>query len=38
MISAEDVATVAYAVSQLSRWAVLPQAVLTRPGPNLHRA
>ena len=38
MISADDVASVAFAVTQLSRWAVLPQAVLTRPGDNMHRA
>lgn len=38
MISGADVAAVAYAVTELGRYAVLPQAVLTRPGDNLHRA
>ncbi|WP_414976656.1 SDR family NAD(P)-dependent oxidoreductase [Gordonia sp. (in: high G+C Gram-positive bacteria)] len=38
MISGADVAAVAHAVTQLGRYAVLPQAVLTRPGPQLHRA
>lgn len=38
MISGADVAAVAYAVTELGRYAVLPQAVLTRPGPNMHRA
>lgn len=38
MISAGDVATLAVAVTELSRYAVLPNLVLTRPGTNLHRA
>lgn len=38
MISGADVAAIAYAVTELGRYAVLPQAVLTRPGTNLHRA
>lgn len=38
MISGADVAAIAYAVTELGRYAVLPQAVLTRPGANLHRA
>lgn len=38
MISGADVAAIAYAVTELGRYAVLPQAVLTRPGDNLHRA
>ncbi|MDL9935188.1 SDR family oxidoreductase [Gordonia sp. ABSL1-1] len=38
MITVDDVATIAYSVSQLSRFAVLPNVVLTRPGSNLHRA
>ncbi|WP_132993377.1 SDR family NAD(P)-dependent oxidoreductase [Gordonia zhaorongruii] len=38
MISGDDVASVAHAVTELSRWAVLPQAILSRPGENMHRA
>ncbi|NLG45437.1 SDR family oxidoreductase [Gordonia sp. (in: high G+C Gram-positive bacteria)] len=38
MITGADVATIAHAVTQLGRYAVLPQAVLSRPGINLHRA
>ncbi|MFW0783046.1 SDR family oxidoreductase [Gordonia sp. CPCC 206044] len=38
MITVDDVATMAHAVTQLSRFAVLPNVVLTRPGANLHRA
>lgn len=38
MITGADVAEVAYSVTRLSRWAVLPQAILTRPGENMHRA
>ncbi len=38
MITAADVAVVAHSVTQLSRYAVLPNVVLTRPGTNLHRA
>ncbi|GAC57813.1 putative oxidoreductase [Gordonia hirsuta DSM 44140 = NBRC 16056] len=38
MISGADVAAIAYAVTELGRYAVLPQAVLTRSGTNLHRA
>ncbi|MCF8608785.1 SDR family oxidoreductase [Gordonia sp. HY285] len=38
MISGDDVAEIAYSVTRLSRWAVLPQAILTRPGENMHRA
>ncbi|GAA4671046.1 SDR family NAD(P)-dependent oxidoreductase [Gordonia humi] len=38
MISGSDIAELAYTVTQLSRWAVLPQAILTRPGENMHRA
>lgn len=38
MITAADVATIAMAVTQLSRYAVLPGVVLSRPGTNLGRA
>ena len=38
MITGADVAAVAFAVTELGRYATLPQAVLTRPGPQLHRA
>ncbi|GAB92519.1 SDR family NAD(P)-dependent oxidoreductase [Gordonia rhizosphera] len=38
MITVGDVATMAHAVTQLSRFAVLPNVILTRPGTNLHRA
>lgn len=38
MITVDDVAAIAHAVTQLSRYAVLPNVVLTRPGANLHRA
>ncbi|MFW0794289.1 SDR family oxidoreductase [Gordonia sp. CPCC 205515] len=38
MITVDDVATVAHTVTELSRYAVLPNVVLTRPGANLHRA
>ncbi|WP_439030586.1 SDR family NAD(P)-dependent oxidoreductase [Gordonia terrae] len=38
MITAADVAVLAHSVTQLSRYAVLPNVVLTRPGTNLHRA
>ncbi|MGY3554605.1 SDR family NAD(P)-dependent oxidoreductase [Williamsia sp. R60] len=38
MITADDVATMAFAVTELSRYAVLPGIVLTRPGTNLGRA
>ncbi|MYR07214.1 SDR family NAD(P)-dependent oxidoreductase [Gordonia sp. SID5947] len=38
MITVGDVATIAHSVTQLSRYAVLPNVVLTRPGNNLHRA
>jgi uncharacterized membrane protein YkvA (DUF1232 family) len=38
MISADDVAVMAFAVTELSRYAVLPGIVLTRPGTNLGRA
>ncbi|MBD0860564.1 SDR family oxidoreductase [Gordonia sp. zg691] len=38
MITADDVAVVAHSVTQLSRFAVLPNIVITRPGENLHRA
>ena len=38
MITVGDVATIAHSVTQLSRHAVLPNVVLTRPGENLHRA
>ncbi|AZG46400.1 SDR family NAD(P)-dependent oxidoreductase [Gordonia insulae] len=38
MISVGDVATIAHSVTQLSRYAVLPNVILTRPGSNLHRA
>jgi 3-oxoacyl-[acyl-carrier protein] reductase len=38
MITAADVAVMALAVTQLSRYAVLPGVVLTRPGTNLGRA
>jgi NAD(P)-dependent dehydrogenase (short-subunit alcohol dehydrogenase family) len=38
MITVGDVATIAHSVTQLSRNAVLPNVVLTRPGENLHRA
>ncbi len=38
MITVDDVATMAHAATQLSRFAVLPNVILTRPGANLHRA
>ncbi|ROZ99040.1 SDR family oxidoreductase [Gordonia sp. OPL2] len=38
MITVGDVATIAHSVTQLSRYAVLPNVILTRPGSNLHRA
>ncbi|MGV9709407.1 SDR family NAD(P)-dependent oxidoreductase [Gordonia sp. NPDC003424] len=38
MIRVSDVATIVHSVTQLSRYAVLPNVVLTRPGSNLHRA
>lgn len=38
MITAGDVAVMAHAVTELSRFAVLPGLVLTRPGANLGRA
>ncbi|WP_232716993.1 SDR family NAD(P)-dependent oxidoreductase [Gordonia metallireducens] len=38
MITAADVAVVAHSITQLSRFAVLPNVVLTRPGTNLYRA
>ncbi|MDL9946391.1 SDR family oxidoreductase [Gordonia sp. ABSL11-1] len=38
MITVGDVATIAHSVTQLSRFAVLPNVILTRPGSNLHRA
>lgn len=38
MITGADVAAIAFAVTELGRYAVLPQAVLSRPGTNLHRA
>ncbi|OZG25866.1 short-chain dehydrogenase [Williamsia sp. 1138] len=38
MITVGDVATMVEAVSRLSRYAVLPGVVLTRPGTNLGRA
>lgn len=38
MITVDDVAAIAYTAAGLSRYAVLPNVVLTRPGVNLHRA
>ncbi|MGO3327180.1 SDR family NAD(P)-dependent oxidoreductase [Gordonia sp. (in: high G+C Gram-positive bacteria)] len=38
MITGDDIAHLAYSVTGLSRWAVLPQAIVTRPGTNMHRA
>ncbi|MGC4962745.1 SDR family NAD(P)-dependent oxidoreductase [Gordonia sp. DT101] len=38
MITVGDVATIAHSVTALSRFAVLPNVILTRPGTNLHRA
>jgi short-subunit dehydrogenase len=38
MISADDVATMTFSITELSRYAVLPGIVLTRPGTNLGRA
>ncbi|WAC53659.1 SDR family NAD(P)-dependent oxidoreductase [Gordonia sp. SL306] len=38
MITVGDVATIAHSVTALSRYAVLPNVILTRPGTNLHRA
>ena len=38
MITADDIAVVAHSITQLSRYAVLPNVVITRPGENLHRA
>ena len=38
MITADDIAVIAHSITQLSRYAVLPNVVITRPGENLHRA
>jgi short-subunit dehydrogenase len=38
MISADDVASMAFSITELSRYAVVPGIVLTRPGSNLGRA
>lgn len=38
MISANDIAVLAHAVTELSRYAVVPNVVAVRPGSNLHRA
>jgi NAD(P)-dependent dehydrogenase (short-subunit alcohol dehydrogenase family) len=33
-----DIAELTLALTRLSRWAAVPSIVMTRPGPNLHRA
>lgn len=38
MISATDVAVLVQSVTELSRYAVVPNMVITRPGSNIHRA
>jgi 3-oxoacyl-[acyl-carrier protein] reductase len=38
MIQTSDVAELTLALTRLSRWAAVPTIVMTRPGPNLHRA
>jgi hypothetical protein len=38
MISADDVAEIAIALSRLSASAMVPTIVITRPGPQLWRA
>lgn len=38
MMKTSDVAELTLALTRLSRWAAVPAIVMTRPGPNLHRA
>jgi 3-oxoacyl-[acyl-carrier protein] reductase len=38
MMKTSDIAELTLALTRLSRWAAVPTIVMTRPGPNLHRA
>jgi NAD(P)-dependent dehydrogenase (short-subunit alcohol dehydrogenase family) len=38
MMKTADIAELTLALTRLSRWAAVPTIVMTRPGPNLHRA
>jgi 3-oxoacyl-[acyl-carrier protein] reductase len=38
MMKTSDIAELTLALTRLSRWAAVPVIVMTRPGPNLHRA
>jgi hypothetical protein len=38
MMKTTDVAELTLSLTRLSRWAAVPSIVMTRPGPNLHRA
>jgi NAD(P)-dependent dehydrogenase (short-subunit alcohol dehydrogenase family) len=38
MMKTSDIAEMTLALTRLSRWAAVPSIVMTRPGPNLHRA
>ena len=38
MMKTSDIAELTLAITRLSRWAAVPSIVMTRPGPNLHRA
>jgi NAD(P)-dependent dehydrogenase (short-subunit alcohol dehydrogenase family) len=38
MMKTSDIAELTLALTRLSRWAAVPAIVMTRPGPNLHRA
>jgi NAD(P)-dependent dehydrogenase (short-subunit alcohol dehydrogenase family) len=38
MMKTSDIAELTLALTRLSRWAAVPSIVMTRPGPNLHRA
>ncbi|MGW0005752.1 SDR family NAD(P)-dependent oxidoreductase [Nocardia grenadensis] len=38
MITTDDIAWMAYTITKMSRYAVVPTVTLTRPGTNLHRA
>jgi len=38
MMKTSDIAELTLSLTRLSRWAAVPAIVMTRPGPNLHRA
>jgi NAD(P)-dependent dehydrogenase (short-subunit alcohol dehydrogenase family) len=38
MMKTSDIAELTLSLTRLSRWAAVPSIVMTRPGPNLHRA